>query len=58
MHLTCSSLIYFFFLDSFSLLLMVGVDVLFTDRVCVFSSRSKCGERDELSPKRIKIEVQ
>lgn len=24
----------------------------------VFSSRSKCGERDELSPKRIKIEVQ
>lgn len=51
-------LFYFFFLDHFSwVFLVTRVNLLFTDSVCVLSSRSKCGERDELSPKRIKIEV-
>lgn len=58
-HLFLPDLLFFFLWLCLSLLfLMVRVNVLFTDIVCVFSSRSKCGERDELSPKRIKIEVQ
>lgn len=58
-HLVCSCSFFFFFLDHFSwVFLVTRVNLLFTDSVCVLSSRSKCGERDELSPKRIKIEVQ